>query len=399
MTSGLAWLDHDTTARDRTKRILALFQERGTQDQLGLGGIRDSFADLLFPGTSTIQTRLRYFLFIPWTYSRLEQDEVPSRRIGAEARENELSLVVPLLSAREEGVFGRSAGGELKRVPSEVYWGGLGSWGIRRFDASRDQYHRAVDEIYRRRKQARATGSELAEREPGVITWHPELPAPPSDFPEQATLALTREEAEFIRDRIVAEHGEKLLGWLAVHHARSAVRFPWEHPLAEAMPEVHQGTLYHARMFSTVMHGAPILYNLMLAEEVGRDALVDEYRRRFQAWAENLERQEVEVWSLGQMFAIARLQRLHAISPQTEEFVHRWVTMVRSDALTIPTSTEARKLLRNREMLLKGARSLFRNRRALEERFQGGLGMGQLSYRWAEVEALLNDLHDGLNRS
>ncbi len=58
MPSSLAWLD--ASARERTKRILALFQERGTQDQLGLGGIRDSFADLFFPGTSTIQTRLRY---------------------------------------------------------------------------------------------------------------------------------------------------------------------------------------------------------------------------------------------------------------------------------------------------------------------------------------------------
>ena len=47
---------------------MALFQERESRDELGLGAIRDSIADHLFPGTSTIQTRLRYMLFIPWLF-------------------------------------------------------------------------------------------------------------------------------------------------------------------------------------------------------------------------------------------------------------------------------------------------------------------------------------------
>jgi hypothetical protein len=121
MPSTLAWLDHDSAARERTKRILALFQERGTVDQLGLGGIRDSFAELMFPGTSTIQTRLRYFLFVPWIYARLEQDEVPANRFAAAARAAQLALVEPLLEAREEGIFGRLAGGDLKRLPADVF--------------------------------------------------------------------------------------------------------------------------------------------------------------------------------------------------------------------------------------------------------------------------------------
>ena len=41
------------------------FQEKESRDELGLGSVRDSFADQLFPGTSTIQTRLRYTLFVP----------------------------------------------------------------------------------------------------------------------------------------------------------------------------------------------------------------------------------------------------------------------------------------------------------------------------------------------
>ena len=42
------------------------FRIKESRDELGLGAIRASFADALFPGTSTIQTRLRYMLFVPW---------------------------------------------------------------------------------------------------------------------------------------------------------------------------------------------------------------------------------------------------------------------------------------------------------------------------------------------
>lgn len=38
---------------------------------LGFAPIRDAFADYFFPGTSTIQTRARYFLFVPWIMSLL----------------------------------------------------------------------------------------------------------------------------------------------------------------------------------------------------------------------------------------------------------------------------------------------------------------------------------------
>ena len=396
MPSTLAWLDHDSTAQERTKRILALFQEKGTQDQLGIGGIRDSFSDLLFPGISTIQTRLRYYLLVPWIFRDLEAREIPSKRIAAVARERELALVEPLLSTEDEGVFGRAAGGNLKRLPSEVYWGGLGSWGIRRFDASIAQYHRALDEIYRRRKEARRFRSEGTEAGAGVVTWHPELPPPPKSFPDEVTLSLTREEADFIRDRIVAEHPSTLLAWLALHPVHTDLRFPWDHPLAPNMRAKHQEALYHARMFSQVMHGAPMVYNLMLSEEAGWDDWVEDYQDRFREWADSLDLGELAGWSLGTMLAIARSQGGHTISAQTETFVYRWVELVRKDPFAVPGTDEARRLIRHREVFLKGPRSLFQNKKALEEKYSGGLGMGRLNFRWPGVQVLLSDLCDGL---
>lgn len=92
MPASLTWIDHNPQERERMQRILALFKERDTRDELGLSGIRDSISDQLFPGTSTIQTRLRYMLFVPWVYKHLEGKHVNSATIARKARDLEIKL-------------------------------------------------------------------------------------------------------------------------------------------------------------------------------------------------------------------------------------------------------------------------------------------------------------------
>ena len=95
MTSTLTWVDYDSEARDRSLRILSLFQQKESRDELGLGGIRDSFADMLFPGTSTIQTRLRYMLFVPWIYKALEARKISSSNSGVSCSISDEKTVTP----------------------------------------------------------------------------------------------------------------------------------------------------------------------------------------------------------------------------------------------------------------------------------------------------------------
>ena len=146
MPSALTWIDHDPAGRERTLRILSLFQERDSREELGLGAIRDSFADRLFPGTSTIQTRLRYMFFVPWIYRGLERKRVLPPVFAIKARQMETALIDPLLASSDHaGVFGKVAGKSVKRLPSSVYWNGLGVWGIRQRECSQDEYQRYVD--------------------------------------------------------------------------------------------------------------------------------------------------------------------------------------------------------------------------------------------------------------
>ena len=223
MSSILAWLDHDSTARERTLRILSLFQEKESRDELGLGSVRDSFADQLFPGTSTIQTRLRYMLFVPWIYHSLEEKRLPAESFAIQADLLERDLVQPLMDSDDlAGVFGKTAGKSLKRLPSSVYWAGLGVWGIRLTPFSQDEYHRRIDEAYRRRhtlkaleKDARARGDDVdQEQRMATLSWHPRLPEPPEEFPAKVDFALSWEEAEFIRDRIQVACPNSLLSFL-----------------------------------------------------------------------------------------------------------------------------------------------------------------------------------------
>jgi hypothetical protein len=62
--SEFVWLDYSERERRKMLDIVDLFREHDTRDELGIGSVRDTFADLFFPGTSTIMTRARYFLLV-----------------------------------------------------------------------------------------------------------------------------------------------------------------------------------------------------------------------------------------------------------------------------------------------------------------------------------------------
>ncbi len=142
MEPAFTWLDFTARDREKMRRVLDLFGEQGTVDELGLGTIRDALADALFPGTSSIQTRLRYMLFIPWIYMDLEKRRVASEDVAYQARKGELSLIEPLKNSDDNfGVIGAVAGHSLARLPSHVYWSGLVRWRIFLQPKTQSWYH------------------------------------------------------------------------------------------------------------------------------------------------------------------------------------------------------------------------------------------------------------------
>ena len=62
----LGWIDFSKEDWQKALDVINLLSEQGAVDELGIGIIRDAFANYFFPGTSTIQTRAKYFLIVPY---------------------------------------------------------------------------------------------------------------------------------------------------------------------------------------------------------------------------------------------------------------------------------------------------------------------------------------------
>lgn len=397
MPSSLTWLDHDPAARDRSLRILALFREKESRDELGIGGLRDAISDRLFPGTSTIQTRIRYMLLVPWMYRDLERREVPAGTFAARARQAELAMVQPLLDAEEEGVFGSLSRGGLKRLPSSVYWAGLGRWGIRRFAGAQSEYHRSVDVIYRRRARGRRREDDDVDADPAAQTWHPRLPPAPRGFPEGLHLSLTADEASFLRDRIVTTCKGSLLAWLVLHGRADQAWEPWLHHQLREFPESAQVLLGHARLVTDAVEGAARLYNVLLSELRDDRALSDEHRAALDAWRTRCDLDGLSRWRMDELWS-ETVGHGSTITHATRRFFEAWVERVRATDGWLADDDEARALVRDRERSLKGTRSRFANRGALAQ-WGGSSGVRRLVYRWPTAKRFLDDLLPSLGRA
>ena len=62
----IGWIDFSREDRKKALTILQTLQEEGAVDELGIGVIRDAFANYFFPGTSTLHTRAKYLLIVPY---------------------------------------------------------------------------------------------------------------------------------------------------------------------------------------------------------------------------------------------------------------------------------------------------------------------------------------------
>jgi hypothetical protein len=393
MPSTISWIDFDETDRKRMLEVVKMFRDRDTRDELGIGSIRDAFANYFFPGTSTIHTRARYFFFIPWVYKILESKNVPSHRIAVRARELEIRLINALKrSGEDDGVIGKDIDDKLKILPSQIYWSALAAYKIRFFNGTREQYHRSLDSFYKRLRSSRGRedADEYIDR---IANWDPELPEPPEDFHEITSFKLTSEEADYLKHKIIFLHRESLLAQFLIDETLGVSDFPWEEPIVKKLSPDLQRELTHSRNFSESIHGAAILYNYMLAQKRGVTDGVHKYRNMLDSWkAEILRRkQELKEWHtiLWQSKAIL----FGRIPYMTKSFINQWFSIVfdKERIEEIEKNDDARNLIFHRECRLKGNRARLENQRALEL-WGGASGTARLNYRWNNAWIIMNDI-------
>lgn len=167
----------------------------------------------------------------------------------------------------------------------------------------------------------------------------------------------------------------------------------------DQLPHHLQPQVIHARNFSESMHGAPLLYNLILAEEKKRDEWVEGFRTRLASWWDMLQLRmpRLSSWDRDDFWQLLRDAGARLTTP-TQEFVLSWWSFAFSDISIekLMESAHARELIADRERQLKRVRRRIGNPRALEN-WNGAAGTAQLDYRWGRpVKMVLNDILEPL---
>ncbi len=403
----VGWIDFDETEREKVDAVIDSFRDRGTIDELGFGRIRDSFADLLAPGVSTIQTRARYYLFVPWIFRRLEEAETPARTFDRQLRAAEVDLIDALdRGPDDDGIIGIRSREDLTRFPSSIYWNGLRDWGILRFDGSRKLYLRHVDELYRHRDSvAYADGGQPVSQLPDD-PWHPGLPDPPDDFLDQTSFDLRTNEAQYLVERLQSslKLQDSLLSELSAPgrlQDLSDVDYPWEAPLGPDAPESLRETLFHARNFAILTQGANLVYNLFLAEEKDARQLEDDLESKVDGWL-NARVQPLDTvfreWDWHELERVLSRAAGHSIDFQSTVygFLDSWREAVTTADQASDLRTGAvRKLVQQREHLVKGPRARLVNKKA-RENWDGESGTALQTYRWPQVQSFVTDIANAL---
>ena len=266
-------------SKEERNKILATLKLLGTQtalDELGIGVIRDAYADILFPGISTIQTRAKYFVLIPYLFNRAGKQNLSSgREVLRWINNSEDKLVETLLinsKSEETGIIGKNALRQKRAVkmkPSSIYWTGLRTFEIIR--ASGVSMAVACTITAKTAKQKNdleiKTDGETFDDSTAIgsdtVLFSPIFPD--YDFEKEASILLTKKEAEYLADKISKAVASKdtLLAFL-VKNKLDCNSFD-EMPI-DILPASIKRDYLLSRDFSDFIIGAHIRYNVIFSE-------------------------------------------------------------------------------------------------------------------------------------
>lgn len=404
MASTLGWLDASPSEQRRIQEIVRMFSQSETTDELGGRQVFVVLSDVLFPGTSVLQSRARYLLFIPWLCERAATRTRPLAVLDRMERE----LIKAFLEDdavdefdRLSGLIGRAAGPQVKQLPSTAYWSGLTRWGILQRPGTKSEV------LVSRAIHGAGIGDadELAERR--LSTWHPGVGSAPAGFPDVTLaggFALTRNEAAWLRERWLDTAADSMLAHLAAAtKPLSGTGAPWLEPLCLEASAGLVAVLRDAERFALALEGAQRMYHLLLAEGyvdkgfVGAPVDVDAARQQLDEWAQRCtQRQSLfEEWSSTAFWSFIR-ERNPRVNELTRSFFDAWFHQLRQGPSSATADDPAlRELVAEREVWLKKpAQSRLRNSKMLSA-WKATVPV-QTVFRWPQVQQLVNDVHVGL---
>lgn len=297
----IGWIDFSKEERNKVVSILRLLGTQTALDELGVGTIRDGFSNLMFPGISTLQTRAKYFVLIPYLFSSAEKKAFKSQReVLNFIHTQETQLVQTLVThspAGTDGIIGSrnyKQGKTVRMKPSSIYWRGLRSTSILRYpELSIDNACRLA--LERSRKHHEVTlktenaesGADDADALSGGL---PVLFSPITadyDYMKEAEISLTQKEAEYLYDQFTGSPGT--CNSLTAYMLRNNAPFPsFDVIPADKLDGELRHTVRLAQEFARFIYGAHLLYNIIYAEGCSyEDDTTMQIHSEFDDWLED----------------------------------------------------------------------------------------------------------------
>ena len=397
----LGWVDYSREERETIKELLKVLGESGSLDELGVGIVRDSISDILYPGTSVLHTRAKYYILIPELFKKAMKSGLTT---GAEVRNlintDQDRIARALRRAGDEetgtkaaGIIGGRSDRGVKMKPTRIYWNALRTTEILcNGDMSFDDACSAVAGN-NRKMQNIVIKYESDADDAGVgnfALFNAPCKERIEDYLDNPTLHLRRDEADYLRTQFL--HVPVMKNTLIEYCLKTKTSFDGvalDDIPTEGMPEVLAHNLELATEFANFIYGAYIVYNLLFIENGGKYATAEEKSRlenKYKDWKKNSP-------GLPHRDEILKLVRNHEhYKAALRDFLIRFEGAVKNNT-TDSCSDEEKRIIRQREQACKSVKAKIGKDYPYQE-IQGS----PMNYRHGTGQTIISDILRGMVR-
>lgn len=395
----IGWIDYSKSERNKVLGVLDLLTEEGTLDELGIAPVRDGFSNLFFPGTTTIQTRAKYFFIVPYILKDIELSrETSPKKLTEHLGDEEKSCAESLLrkAPDADGVIGKRSlaqGGWVKRPPSEIYWNGLKQYNIvTEKKLSISEYINVICSL----KRSKANTLQLGNRSDNAEDRDQDdknadnsfkyrflnIPTYKSSWKEDLTLELTGEEAMFLKKQIVNSCPESMLGYILDNGIKEIVEL--EHyadveSIISRFPENIREDYRLSVKFADFVFLLQTIYNIMISD--GENSMANNNWSYMHSIIADIA--DVDIELIIDKFKLAGNVGLKLFLRSSQE------------AMLSDNVEQLKHIIKNREVDLKGVNRA-KSAHPGEFDYDAWFGGGLLEYRFGNVKTIVKDIFKGL---
>lgn len=209
----LGYIHSSKEELSRAMQVLKMTSESVALDELGIGRIRDAFADRMFPGISTLQKHVKYFSLMPQVYRKATEKQYNRlSEVKTEIVRLERIMTKNLYegSSNKKGItgsdtIGKGANSYVKYDPAYIYNSGLQTFEILRSAQVEDLIYSASKALHNVPKKLKSDDEEMADdaADKAGLFQFCSFPTVEYDFTKACTLDLTTADHNFIRDHIL----------------------------------------------------------------------------------------------------------------------------------------------------------------------------------------------------